>query len=140
MFHFFERWRVARYGLPCDTHTGGHATEGTISHLSCRTSIESPKPQWVVPLSDQWFETQDGARLEMRSGDIYWGQDIDTRAVDDNRGHRSGQIGNEPCVHLMIQLKAPQVEGVACPFAAAGASLSCSAGTREMGDAVLRAL
>jgi hypothetical protein len=78
--------------------------------------------------------------LKWDQGDIYWGQDIDTRAVEDNRGHRSGQIGNEPCVHLMIQLKAPQVEGVACPFAAAGASFSCSAGTREMGDAVLRAL
>lgn len=120
---------------------------GRIDFLCCfaawmgREWHESPKPQWVVPLSDQWFiETQDGARPEMGSGDIYWGQDIDTRAVDDNRGHRSGQIGNEPCVHLMIQLKAPQVEGVACPFAAAGASFSCSAGTREMGDAVLRAL
>ena len=114
---------------------------GTAAHGAVLYTASEAVLRWVVPLSDQWFiETQDGARPEMGSGDIYWGQDIDTRAVDDNRGHRSGQIGNEPCVHLMIHLKAPQVEGVACPFAAAGASFSCSAGTREMGDAVLRAL
>ncbi len=81
---------------------------------------ESPKPQWVIPLSGRWFiEALDGVRLEMGPGDIHWGQDINTRAVDDNRGHRSGQIGNEPCVHLMIQFKAPQGEGVGCPFAKA---------------------
>ena len=79
---------------------------------------ESPKPQWVVPLSGRWFiETQDGIRLEMGPGDIHWGQDIGTRAVGDNYGHRSGQIGNEPCVHLMIQFKVPRGEGLACPFA-----------------------
>lgn len=30
---------------------------------------ESPKPQWVVPLSGHWFiETQDGSRVEMGAG------------------------------------------------------------------------
>jgi hypothetical protein len=68
---------------------------------------ESPKPQWVVPLSGRWFiEAQDGSRVEMGPGDIHWGQDINTRPVGGNQGHRSGQIGTEPCVHLMVQFKA----------------------------------
>ena len=29
--------------------------------------------------------------LKWDQGDIYWGQDIDTRAVDDNRGHRQAK-------------------------------------------------
>jgi len=34
---------------------------------------ESPRPQWVVPLSGRWFiETQDGSRVEMGPGDIHW--------------------------------------------------------------------
>lgn len=78
---------------------------------------ESPKPQWVVPLSGRWFiETQDGSRVEMGPGEIHWGQDIGTRAVDGNHGHRSGQLGDLPCVHLMIQFKAPSGTTLACPF------------------------
>lgn len=78
---------------------------------------ESPKPQWVVPLSGHWFiETQDGSRVEMGPGDIHWGQDIDTRAVEGGRGHRSGQVGAEPCVLLLVQYKTPHGAGMACPF------------------------
>jgi hypothetical protein len=78
---------------------------------------ESPRPQWVVPLSGRWFiETQDGSRVEMGPGDIHWGQDIDTRSVDGGRGHRSGQIGAEPCAMLLVQLKTPHGAGTACPF------------------------
>jgi hypothetical protein len=78
---------------------------------------ESPRPQWVVPLSGRWFiETQDGSRVEMGPGDIHWGQDIDTRSVDGGRGHRSGQIGAEPCAMLLVQLKTPYGAGTACPF------------------------
>jgi hypothetical protein len=78
---------------------------------------ESPKPQWVVPLSGRWFiETQDGSRVEMGPGDIHWGQDIDTRAIDGGRGHRSGQIGAEPCALLLVQFKTPHGAGTSCPF------------------------
>ena len=62
---------------------------------------ESPKPQWVVPLRGRWFiETGDGGRVEMGPGDIHFGQDLGTA---ESRGHRSGQLGDEPCFHLMLQ-------------------------------------
>jgi hypothetical protein len=78
---------------------------------------ESPKPQWVVPLSGRWFiETQDRSRVEMGPGDIHWGQDIGTRAIDGGRGHRSGQIGAEPCALLLVQFKASHAAGTSCPF------------------------
>ncbi len=78
---------------------------------------ESPGPQWVVPLSGRWFiETQDGSRIEMGPGDIHWGQDIRTASIDGNHGHRSGQLGPQPCVQLMIRFKKPIGAGSACPF------------------------
>lgn len=68
---------------------------------------DSPKPQWVVPLSGRWFiETQDGNRVEMGPGDIHWGEDIGGRRIDGNGGHRSGQLGDAPCVQLMLQFEA----------------------------------
>jgi hypothetical protein len=78
---------------------------------------ESPKPQWVVPISGRWFiETKDGTHLEMGPGDIHWGQDIGTDAVNGDQGHRSGQIGDVPCVLLIVQFKAPHGAGDRCPF------------------------
>lgn len=66
----------------------------------------SPALQWVVPLSGRWFiETQDGIRVEMGPGDIHWGADIGGNAVDGHVGHRSGQLGDVPCVHLMVQFQ-----------------------------------
>jgi hypothetical protein len=62
---------------------------------------ETPYPQWVVPLVGRWFiETADGIRIEMGPGDIHWGQDQGTAQ---GRGHRSGQIGSEPCALLFVQ-------------------------------------
>jgi hypothetical protein len=78
---------------------------------------ESPSPQWVVPLSGRWFiETQYGSRIEMGPGDIHWGQDIGTASVDGNHGHRSGQLGPQPCIQLMIRFRTPIGNGSACPF------------------------
>ena len=78
---------------------------------------ESPKPQWIVPLSGRWFiETQDRTRVEMGPGDIHWGQDLETRAIDGNVGHRSGQLGDVPCVQLMIQFAEPENPGSCDPF------------------------
>ena len=65
---------------------------------------ESPRRQWVVTLSGRWFiETQNGLRIEMGPGDIHWGEDLGTRPVDGNQGHRSGQIGGAPCAQLLVQ-------------------------------------
>jgi hypothetical protein len=66
----------------------------------------SPALQWVVPLSGRWFiETQDGKRIEMGPGDIHWGADLDLAGtgVDPTVAHRSGQIGDIPCVQMMVQ-------------------------------------
>ncbi|MCJ1688331.1 MULTISPECIES: hypothetical protein [Rathayibacter] len=78
---------------------------------------ESPKPQWIIPLSGRWFiETQDGNRVEMGPGDLHWGQDLNTATVDGNVGHRSGQVGDVPCVQMMIQFTEPHNPGTFEPF------------------------
>jgi hypothetical protein len=67
---------------------------------------ERPWRQWVIPLSGRWFiEAQDGSRVEMGPGDIHWGEDITTRSIKGDTGHRSGQVGPEPCVTMMVQFK-----------------------------------
>jgi hypothetical protein len=64
----------------------------------------SPALQWVVVLSGKWFiETQDGARVEMGPGDIHWGEDVSDAAATSPIQHRSGQIGDHPCVQMMVQ-------------------------------------
>jgi hypothetical protein len=61
----------------------------------------SPEYQWVVPLSGRWYlKTRDGSYQEMGPGDIHWGSDV---SDDPLKGHQSGQIGDDPCVLLMIQ-------------------------------------
>jgi len=78
---------------------------------------ESPKPQWIIPLTGRWFiETQDGNRVEMGPGDLHWGQDLNTNEIDGNVGHRSGQIGDVPCVQMMIQFAEPHNPGSFEPF------------------------
>jgi hypothetical protein len=65
---------------------------------------ESPHPQWVVALSGHWFiEPQAGPRVEMGPGDLHWGGDQNTLEIGGGRGHRSGQIGDLPCLLMMIQ-------------------------------------
>lgn len=64
----------------------------------------SPALQWVVPLSGRWFiETQDGSRIEMGPGDIHWGADLADTGANPAIAHRSGQVGDIPCVQLMVQ-------------------------------------
>lgn len=78
---------------------------------------ESPAQQWVVPLSGRWFiETQDGARVEMGPGDIHFGQDQGTKDQDGTTGHRSGQLGEEPCVQLLVQFEEPVAASTQHPF------------------------
>lgn len=68
---------------------------------------ENPKPQWIVPLSGRWFvETMDGMRVEMGPGEISFGNDqhciTDARG---HRGHRSGTVGGEPSMHILVQVE-----------------------------------
>jgi hypothetical protein len=65
---------------------------------------ENPKPQWIVPLSGRWFvEAMDGQRVEMGPGEISFGEDQHTRERDGKRGHRSGTVGDEPAVLMIVQ-------------------------------------
>jgi len=78
----------------------------------------SPSLQWVIPLSGHWFiETQDGKRVEMGPGDIHWGADIIAAQAPDI-AHFSGQLGDVPCVQLMIQFAHTSDTAVSAPTAA----------------------
>ena len=69
----------------------------------------SPALQWVVPLSGRWYiETQDGTRVEMGPGDIHWGADLGGPGGHAGIAHRSGQIGDVPCVQLLVQFEAAE--------------------------------
>ncbi|AZR21469.1 hypothetical protein NX81_002805 [Xanthomonas vasicola] len=75
---------------------------------------ESPHPQWVIPLRGRWFiETGDGTRVEMGPGDIHFGQD---QGTTDQRGHRSGQLGDQPCLQMMVQFAQSPAAATAHPF------------------------
>jgi hypothetical protein len=64
---------------------------------------ENPAPQWIVPLSGRWFvETMDGTRVEMGPGELSFGGDQGTTPVDGRRGHRSGAVGGQPAVLLIV--------------------------------------
>ena len=68
---------------------------------------ENPAPQWIIPLSGRWFvETMDGQRVEMGPGEISFGGDQGARTDAQGRqGHRSGTLGEEPAVLMLIQLE-----------------------------------
>ena len=67
---------------------------------------ENPKPQWIVPLSGRWFvETMDGTRLEMGPGEASFGNDQHCKPdARGRKGHRSGTVGDEPSVMMIVQL------------------------------------
>ena len=67
----------------------------------------NPKPQWIVPLSGCWFvETTDGTRVEMGPGEISFGADQNAMPDADGRaGHRSGTVGDQPAVMMIVQLE-----------------------------------
>ena len=71
---------------------------------------ENPAPQWIVPLSGRWFvETMDGTRVEMGPGEVSFGGDQDCIAdAHGHKGHRSGTIGDEPAVLMLMQLERPE--------------------------------
>ncbi|PHI21092.1 cupin [Lewinellaceae bacterium SD302] len=62
---------------------------------------ENPQPQWIIPLSGGWWvETMDGQRVEMRTGELSFGAD---QGTNDEKGHRSGVLNNEPCRMMIVQ-------------------------------------
>jgi hypothetical protein len=79
---------------------------------------ENPKPQWIVPLSGRWFvETMDGKRVEMGPGEISFGGDQNCKAdAQGRKGHRSGTVGNQPSVNLIVQLENDPSAGQPCGF------------------------
>ncbi len=79
---------------------------------------ENPKPQWIVPLSGRWFvETMDGKRVEMGPGEISFGGDQNCKAdAHGRKGHRSGTVGEQPSVNLIIQLEKDPSAGRPCGF------------------------
>jgi hypothetical protein len=78
---------------------------------------ENPKPQWIVPLSGRWFvESMDGTRIEMGAGEISFGGDQNCRERDGRLGHRSGTVGAEPAVLLVVQLDEGGAPSSPCAF------------------------
>ena len=67
---------------------------------------ENPSPQWIVPLSGRWFvETMDGNRVEMGAGEVSFGGDQGCVAdAQGRKGHRSGTVGDEPAVLMIVQM------------------------------------
>jgi hypothetical protein len=79
---------------------------------------ENPKPQWIVPLSGRWFvETMDGKRVEMGPGEMSFGGDQNCKPdAQGRKGHRSGTVGNQPSVNLIVQLENDPSAGRPCGF------------------------
>jgi hypothetical protein len=77
---------------------------------------ENPAPQWIVPLSGRWFvETMDGTRVEMGPGELSFGNDQNTRPDEEGRrGHRSGTVGTEPAVLMLVQVERQPRPGRPC--------------------------
>ena len=72
---------------------------------------ENPAPQWICVMSGRWWvESMDGTRVEMGPGELMLGEDQSCRETDGRKGHKSGTIGDEPCVLLCMQLHVPPVQ------------------------------
>jgi len=77
---------------------------------------ENPEPQWIVPLSGRWFvETMDGTRVEMGPGELSFGNDQNTRPDElGRRGYRSGTVGDQPAVLMLVQVERGPDSGRPC--------------------------
>ncbi len=73
--------------------------------------------KWIVVLSGRWFvESMDGQRVVIGPGEFSFGGDQQSRADAQGRiGHLSGQLGDEPCVQLIVQNNDPAVWAGARP-------------------------
>jgi len=79
---------------------------------------ENPRPQWIVPLSGRWFvESMDGSRVEMGAGEVSFGGDQDCVAdANGHKGHRSGTLGEQPAVLMLVQLDPAPAPHKPCCF------------------------
>ena len=78
---------------------------------------ENPAPQWIIPLSGRWYvESMDGTRVEMGPGEISFGEDQGTREKDGRKGHKSGTVGDEPAVLMVVQFDTARDETTPCRF------------------------
>jgi hypothetical protein len=78
---------------------------------------ENPAPQWIIPLSGRWFvESMDGVRVEMGPGEISFGEDQNTHTWDGRVGHRSGTVGDEPAVLMIVQFEPGRAPPTPCRF------------------------
>ena len=66
---------------------------------------ENPEPKWIYVLRGAWSVTSmDGQVAVMRAGEYSYGGDQGCIVTPDGcTGHLSTQIGDEPCVQLIIQ-------------------------------------
>jgi hypothetical protein len=109
---------------PADPQWQGRRSSGAMTTLVTVQPVgwvgnwhENPKPQWIVPLSGRWFvESMDGTRIEMGPGEISFGGDQHCREKNGRLGHRSGTVGEEPVVLLVIQLDDLAAPWAPCAF------------------------
>ena len=79
---------------------------------------ENPAPQWIVPLSGRWWvEAMAGGRREFGPGEFSFGGDQNCRARDGRKGHRSGTLGDQPAVLMVIQFNDPAAAPAFAPEA-----------------------
>jgi hypothetical protein len=57
----------------------------------------------------------DGVRVEMDPGEISFGKDQNTHAIDGKRGHLPGTVGPEPAVLMLVQFVVLPTIATACP-------------------------
>jgi hypothetical protein len=78
---------------------------------------ENPAPQWIIPLSGRWWvESMDGERVEMGPGHISFGEDQGCIILNGRIGHRSGTIGTEPAVLMLVQFDKRRANISPCRF------------------------
>lgn len=78
---------------------------------------ENPAPQWIIPLSGHWWvESMDGDRVEMGPGEISFGEDQNCVQQDGRRGHRSGTVGDQPAVLMVVQFDTRRGSSTPCRF------------------------
>lgn len=78
---------------------------------------ENPKPQWIIPLSGKWFvESMDGERNEFGPGEISFGEDQGCTTQGDKTGHRSGTVGDQPAVLMLVQFDHKRKKVTPCRF------------------------
>ena len=66
---------------------------------------ENHVPKWIYVLKGAWsVESMDGQRVIMQAGEYSYGGDQGCNPTADGKvGHLSAQVGDEPCVQLVIQ-------------------------------------